>query len=67
MRNVSDTICTKIQSTVLAFNINFFCKKNLAVYEILWSQAGHRWQYGAQALHAGHLRLQIGKVLPLQA
>jgi hypothetical protein len=25
---------------------------------ILYSGAGHRWQYGACALHAGYLRLQ---------
>jgi hypothetical protein len=33
-----------------------------AVYEIMWENivqpAGHRWQYGACALHAGYLRLR---------
>ena len=27
--------------------------------KILKSQAGHRWQYGTRALHAGRVRLQI--------
>ena len=29
---------------------------------ILYSGAGHRWQYGACALHAGYLRLQLHKI-----
>ena len=27
--------------------------------KILYSEVGHRWPYGARALHAGYLRLQI--------
>jgi len=29
------------------------------IWKILYSRAGHRWQYGACALHAGYLRLQM--------
>jgi hypothetical protein len=31
---------------------NNFFPENRAVYEIIWSQAGHRRHYGANALHA---------------
>jgi len=41
---------------------NFFKKKSNFLWDnvekILWIPAGHRWQYGACALHAGYLRLQ---------
>jgi len=50
----------KIKTHFLLRNI---FPKNLDVYEIMWKKycrrgAGHRWQYGACALHAGYLRLQ---------
>jgi len=36
-----------------------FSFEDCAIYEIrwkiLWSWTGHRWQYGACALHAGYL------------
>jgi len=35
--------------------------ENHALYDIMWKNivAGHRWQYGACAVHSGYLRLQI--------
>jgi len=62
MRNVSDKSCRENQNT--HFWVQFFFFKNPAVYEKmlkkkLYSRASHRWQYGAPALHAGYLRLQI--------
>ena len=58
MRNVSDESCRENQNTHFMFNSIFpkivpftkYCGK------VLYSRAGHRWQYGA--LHAGYLRLQ---------
>jgi hypothetical protein len=61
MRNVSDKPYRENQNTYFMFN-NFFTKivpfmtsrgKNIV------EQAGHRERYGACALHAGYLRLQI--------
>jgi len=37
------------------FKFNKFFRKSCRFRE---SQEGHRWQYGACALHAGYLRLQ---------
>jgi len=51
----------KIETHVLCW-ITFFFFENRAVYEIMWKKCcrtGDRWQYGACALHAGYLRLQI--------
>ena len=31
--------------------------------KVLYSRAGHRWQYGASALHAGYVRLQTRSML----
>ena len=39
--------------------INSTLSVRLQCGKILYSEAGHRWQYGACALHAGYLRLQI--------
>ena len=59
MRNVSDKSCRENQNTHFVFSNSF--SENRAVYEImgkiLQSGAGHKWQYGACALHAGYLRL----------
>ena len=62
MRNVSDKSCTENHNTRLMSN-NIMWGENRAAYE-MWGEkktvqpAGHRWQYGACALHAGYLRLQ---------
>jgi hypothetical protein len=44
------------------FISNDIVLENRAIYEITWkiyySRAGHRWQYGACASHAGYPRLQ---------
>ena len=53
--------CCKTHKRPLPFTFvfsNFWFKEILAVYDILYSRTGHRWQYGACALHAGYLRLQ---------
>jgi len=58
MRNVSDKSCRENDNTHFAL-WNFL--KNRVIYEIMWEnileRAGHRWQYGACALHAGYPRL----------
>jgi hypothetical protein len=58
MRNISDK-SYRVKTRHLC-SITFF--ENHAVYEIMWKNgvewAGHRWQYGACALHAEYLRLQ---------
>ena len=61
MKIISDRSCRENQITHFVFS-NVFSEKRV-VYEIMWkklllSGAGHRWQYGACALHAGQLRLQ---------
>ena len=61
MRNVSNKNFRENQNTHFMFNICFtkimpfmrWCGK------ILYSWAGHGWQYSAYTLHAGQLRLQI--------
>jgi len=43
------------------YSVSFFFKKScrfLRCWKILHSEAGHRWQYGACALHAGCVRRQ---------
>jgi hypothetical protein len=49
-----------VENTHFMFN-NFFPPKILWLMrksgKILYSRAGHRWQNGARALHAGYLRL----------
>jgi hypothetical protein len=61
MRNVSNKYCRENQNTHFMFN-NFFSPKIVPFMrqygKILYSQAGHRRQYGACALHAWYLRLQ---------
>ena len=61
MRNVSDKSCRVIKTDILCSVAVFF--ENRVVYEIMWKniveRVGHTWQYGACALHAGCLRLQI--------
>ena len=60
MGNISDKSCRENQNTHFVFGD--FSSKNVSFMrkcgKILWSGAGHRWQYGACALHAGYLRLQ---------
>ena len=59
MSNVSYKLCSEIKNIYFLFN-NFFVE-NHAVYEIMcekYSWTGHRWEYGACALHPGFLRLQ---------
>jgi hypothetical protein len=60
MRNVSHKSCRENQNTHFVFNrcfskIVLFMMRSCG--KILYSQTGHRWQYGARALHAGYLRL----------
>ena len=55
---VKTTVVEKIKTLVYSINI----VENRVVYEITWekilySRTGHRWKYGACALHAGYLRL----------
>jgi len=63
MRNFSDKICRENQNTHFMFSNFFF--ENRAVYEKKWKKfveqgrAGHRRHYGACALHARYLKLQI--------
>jgi hypothetical protein len=72
LRSVSDKCCT--ENTYFVFN-DFFtniCSFMRKCGKIIWSDAGHRWQYGACVLHAGYVRLQthtgcvILIVFPLQ-
>jgi hypothetical protein len=61
MRNVSDKTCKENQNTHCVLS-NYFSKIVPFMRKcgkILYSGAGHRLQYGACALHAGYLRLQI--------
>jgi len=61
MKSVSDKSCRDNRNTHFVSN-NFSLPttplpENRAVYEIMWKKfcrggAGHRWQYGACALHA---------------
>jgi len=53
--NVSHKSCRGNQNTHFMFN-NIFRK---SCGKMLQNRAGHRWQYGAFALHVGYLRLQI--------
>jgi len=60
IRNISDKAEDKIKTHIFMTS-NFFTWKLPfmgSCGKILWSQRGHRWQYGACALHAGYLRLQ---------
>jgi hypothetical protein len=56
IRNVSSKSCRENQNT--RFMFIFF--ENGTVYEIKWKKmyirTGHKWQYGACALHAGYLK-----------
>jgi len=47
--------CRENRNTHFMFN-NIFQK---SCGKMLQNRAGHRWQYGAFALHAGYRRLQI--------
>jgi len=62
MRNVSDKVVEKIKTHILC-SITFFFRKYFYLWDnierVLYSLAGHRWQYGICALHAGYLRLHI--------
>jgi len=51
-------VVEKIKRHILCL-VAFFLIENHAIYEKMWSGAGHIWQYGACALHAGYLRLQM--------
>ena len=54
-------IADKIKINILCSIIYFLENRSCLLWEcgkILWSGAGHIWQYGASALHAGYLRLQ---------
>jgi len=61
MRNVWDKSCIENQNTHFVFG-NFFFSKIVSFVrqclKILWCGTGHRWQYGACALHVGYLGLQ---------
>jgi len=61
MKNISDKRCGETRNTHFMLN-NFFSKIVQFMRQCgksLWSGAGHSWQYGACALHAGYQRLQI--------
>jgi len=60
IRNVSEKLCTVNQNTHFVFS-NFFLIFPFMRWRgnILYHGAGHRWQHGACAFHAGYLRLQI--------
>jgi len=60
MRNVSNKSSINVKTPVLG-SINFI--SNIVPFmrqcgKILYSEAGHRWSYGACALHNGYLSLQ---------
>jgi hypothetical protein len=61
MRNVADKSCGGNQNTQCS--VPYFFPKIVPFMwscgKILYSGAGRRWQYGACALRAGYLRLQI--------
>jgi len=59
MRNVSDKIC---RGNPLTFcSVTFFFQKSCRLWDNVekYCTAGHGWQYGACALHAGYLKLKI--------
>ena len=60
-RTVSEKSCSENQNTHFMFSS--FLIRNLSFFWDMWKNivqwAGHRWQYGACALHAGYQRLQI--------
>jgi len=62
IRNISDKIVHKIKTHTLCSITGAFFSENFVLYKISWknseSLAGHRWQYGICAFHAGYLRLQ---------
>ena len=62
MRNVSDKYCRRNQNTHFEFNTFFLLSKIVPFWDDVEKycrvEAGHRWEYGACALHAGYLRLQ---------
>jgi hypothetical protein len=59
MRNVSYNSCRENKNT---FYVEYFFFKLCILWnqcgKIMYSQAGHRWQYGECTLHAGYLSLQ---------
>jgi len=62
MRTISDTRCRENQNTHFVLSNVFFSKMVPFMRKggnSLYNGAGHRWQYGACALHAGYVRLQI--------
>ena len=62
MRNVSDKSCRENQNTQFVFSNFFFFRKLCRLWENLeksWRAGQVRWQYGACALQAGYLKLQI--------
>ena len=56
--NVSDKRCRENKNTHFIYN-NVFSKIVPFMRQCGKNIVGHRWQYGAWALHAGYLRLQI--------
>jgi hypothetical protein len=59
MSNVAEKSCRGNQNPHFMFDRRLF--ENLAVFQITlnnYSRTGHRWQYGAKALHTGHQKLQ---------
>ena len=62
MKSISDKNCRETQNTYFMYIIYIYIE-NRAVYEIMCNnlieRAGHRWQYGARASHAGYLMLQL--------
>jgi len=54
MRNASDKSCKEGQNKHYMFNTFFPKKLFMRKCWKLWKdQTGHRWQYGARAVHAG--------------
>jgi hypothetical protein len=63
MKNISDKSCRETRNTYFVISSFLFFSKILPFLrlcgKILYSEAGHRWQYGSCALYAGYLRLKI--------
>ena len=59
-------VVEKLETDILLFSVTFSFFEICAVLrycgKILQSRAGHRWQYGADALHAGYIRLQTRRL-----
>ena len=56
---IRSAIKTSVASSWHFISTHWRCRsKSHQIWKILYSRAGHRWQYGACSLHSGYLRLQ---------